>query len=170
MLLLIRGAQFLLTQVSVVLGEGHRPVNWPTRARSAKERATWIGVSGGREISGMFSGILTNLAASLFFFCGKPAKSWEKASADEGGPAWGELGTSLRASPAYKSLPAADERSQLQELKKECRKGGQRAQSHGLQSSKGAEAQLGLWQCSRAQRSFLLFVCFRYVHQSLYSV
>lgn len=100
MLFLINGAQFLLTKISVDLGDGHSLMNWPMRACSAKDRATWIEVSNGREISWISSSLLTNLAASLFFFYGKQAKSRLKASADEGGggglpraipaPPWGQ--------------------------------------------------------------------------------
>lgn len=57
----------------------------PTRAHSDKERATWIGPSGGKAISGMSSSLLTNLAASTGFFLGREAKKDLKASAAEGG-------------------------------------------------------------------------------------
>lgn len=78
-------AQFLATQLSVVLGEGQRPVNYPTKARSAKERATWIDFSGGSEISGMSSKHFTNFAASIIFFFGREFNRLTKASTSEEG-------------------------------------------------------------------------------------
>lgn len=66
-------------------GEGQSPVNWPTRARSVRDRATWISLSGGREILGISSSFFTNFAASPFFFFGKDASGELKVSASEGG-------------------------------------------------------------------------------------
>ena len=72
---LISGTQFLMTQFSVDFGDGHSPVNWSMRARSTNDRTTWIGVSGGREITRISSSFLINFAASAVFFFGRLAKS-----------------------------------------------------------------------------------------------
>lgn len=55
-------------------------MNCPTKARSDKERATWIGFSGGSEISGISSSRFTNFDASVVFFFGSEFNKFEKAS------------------------------------------------------------------------------------------
>jgi len=78
---LIKGFQFFITQVLVALGDGHRPVNCPTSTRSDIDKATCIGISGGRDTSDISSTLLTNFEASVFFFLGKESINELKAIA-----------------------------------------------------------------------------------------
>jgi hypothetical protein len=48
----------------VDLVEGQSPMNWPTSPCSERDRATFIGSSGGRSISGMASSFLTKLGVT----------------------------------------------------------------------------------------------------------
>ena len=110
-LFLIKGVQFLTTQFSVAFGEGQRPVNCPTRARSASDKATWIGLSGGREISRTSSSFFTNLGGSVFFFYGKEANNELNASSTVGGDRGGGTWEETNASIAVRGSPGSDARA-----------------------------------------------------------
>jgi hypothetical protein len=77
---LINDFQFFITQVSVALGDGHKPVNYPTSMLSNIDKATCIGISSGRDTSGISSTLLTNFEHSAFFFLGKDLISKLKAA------------------------------------------------------------------------------------------
>lgn len=53
--------QFLSTHFCTALGEGHNPVNCPTKPRFANEIAAFLGSVGGNEISSMSTSFFTNL-------------------------------------------------------------------------------------------------------------
>jgi len=91
-------------------GVSQRPVNYPIRARSAKDTANWIGFSEGKAISGMAFNFLTNFGGGLetfFFPWAFTRRAKAASSADGGGGAATPPPTEL-ISADFRSNPSGD--------------------------------------------------------------